>query len=126
KLIFGLSSAHAAATLAVILVGYNLGIIDDAILNGTIVLILITCLIASFVTEEAGKQVAIEVDADESVMIVDGPQRILVPISNPDTMERLIDFAITLKEPKNYFPIIGLTVVADDDKAQGKLIQARK
>src|SRR5690606_33927080 len=54
------------------------------------------------------------------------PQRILVPISNPVTMERLIDFAITIKEPKNYFPIVGLTVVADDDKAQSKLIQARK
>lgn len=126
KLIFGLSSAHAAATLAVILVGYNLGIIDDNILNGTIVLILITCVVASFVTEEAGKQVVLHLDADESATISDRPQRILVPISNPDTMERLIDFAITLKEPKNPFPIVGLTVVADDDKAQGKLIQARK
>lgn len=126
KLIFGLSSAHAAATLAVILVGYNLGIIDDNILNGTIVLILITCVVASFVAEEAGKQVVIELDADESNTIVDNPQRILVPISNPVTMERLIDFAITLKEPKNSFPIVGLTVVADDDKAQSKLIQARK
>ena len=126
KLIFGLSSAHAAATLAVILVGYNLGIIDDNILNGTIVLILVTCLVASFVTEEAGKQVVIQFDTDESTNIIDNPQRILVPISNPVTMERLIDFAITIKEPKNYFPIVGLTVVADDDKAQSKLIQARK
>lgn len=126
QLIFGLSSAHAAATLAVILVGYNLGIIDDNILNGTIVLILITCLIASFVTEEAGKKVVIQLDADEATTIRDNPQRILVPISNPDTMERLIDFAITIKEPKNFFPITGLTVVADDDKAQSKLIQARK
>lgn len=126
KLIFGLSSAHAAATLAVILVGYNIGIIDDNILNGTIVLILITCLVASFVTEEAGKQIVIQLDTEETTEMSDYPQRILVPISNPVTMERLIDFAITIKEPKNYFPIVGLTVVPDDDKAQSKLIQARK
>lgn len=126
KLIFGLSSAHAAATLAVILVGYNLGIIDDNILNGTIVLILVTCLVASFVTEEAGKQVALEADSEDTAEVRDNPQRILVPISNPATMERLIDFAITLKEPKNAFPIVALTVVNDDDKARAKLLQARK
>src|SRR5690606_25312161 len=59
SLIFGLSSAHAAATLAVILVGYNLGIINDHVLNGTIVLILITCVVASFVTEKAGKELVL-------------------------------------------------------------------
>ncbi len=50
RLIFGLSSSHAAATLAIILAGYNAGILDKNVLNGTIILILITCLIASFVT----------------------------------------------------------------------------
>lgn len=126
KLIFGLSSAHAAATLAVILVGYNIGIIDDNILNGTIVLILVTCLLASFVTEEAGKHVALEADSEEPAELRDHLQRILVPISNPVTMERLIDFAITLKEPKNVFPIVALTIVTDDEKARAKLVQARK
>lgn len=53
KLIFGLSSSHAAATMAIILTGYKAGIIDDHILNGTIILILITCMVASFVTEKA-------------------------------------------------------------------------
>ncbi|MEO8472611.1 MAG: cation:proton antiporter [Chryseolinea sp.] len=126
NLIFGLSSAHAAATLAVILVGYNLGIIDDAILNGTIVLILITCLIASFVTEEAGKKVVLQSESEGTPTLNTKVQRILVPVSNPDTMEKLIDFAITIKEPKNVTPIVGLTVVEDDDLAQGKLLQARK
>src|SRR5690554_5197910 len=56
QLIFGLSSAHAAATLAVILVGYKAGILDENILNGTIILILITCIVASFATEKAAKK----------------------------------------------------------------------
>src|SRR5690606_17117361 len=64
-IIFGLSSAHAAATLAVILVGFNLEIIDENILNGTILLILITCLVASFVTEEAGKKLVLELEEVE-------------------------------------------------------------
>ena len=58
NLIFGLSSSHAAATLAIILIGYKSKIIDDNILNGTIILILITCITASFITELAGKKLS--------------------------------------------------------------------
>ncbi|QJD94513.1 cation:proton antiporter [Mucilaginibacter robiniae] len=53
QLIFGLSSSHAAATMAIILVGFQAGIIDENILNGTIILIMITCVAASLATEKA-------------------------------------------------------------------------
>ena len=125
RLMFGLSSAHAAATLAVILVGYNLGIINDHVLNGTIVLILITCVIASFVTEKAGKQVVLHMD-NEPQQVVVNTQRVLVPIANPETMEKLIDFSMVIKNPKDYSPILGLTVVKDDDQAQARLLQSKK
>lgn len=125
NLIFGLSSAHAAATLAVILVGYNLGLINDHVLNGTIVLILITCVIASFVTERAGKEVVLHMD-NEPQQAVLNVQRVLVPIANPQTMEKLIDFSMVIKNPKDYTPIVGLTVVKDDDQAQSRLLQSKK
>lgn len=125
NLIFGLSSAHAAATLAVILVGYNLGIINDEVLNGTIVLILITCVVASFITERAGKEVVLHMD-NEPVQVSTHSQRVLVPIANPQTMEKLIDFSIVIKKPKDFSPILGLTVVKDDDQAQARLLQSKK
>jgi Kef-type K+ transport system membrane component KefB len=59
KLMFGLSSSHAAATLAIILIGYKRKIIDDNILNGTVVLILVTCIVASIATEHASKKLAL-------------------------------------------------------------------
>ena len=58
-IIVGLSSAHAAATIAIILIGFNMGILDEYILNGTIILILVTCLFASFVTEKTAKKIII-------------------------------------------------------------------
>ena len=125
NLIFGLSSAHAAATLAVILVGYNLGIINDEVLNGTIVLILITCVVASFITEKAGKEVVLHMDS-EPMQVTINNQRVLVPIANPQTMEKLIDFAMVIKNPKDYSPILGLTVVKDDDQAHTNLLQSKK
>lgn len=123
-LIFGLSSAHAAATLAVILVGYNIGLIDDNILNGTVILILFTCVVASFVTERAGRKMLLQLDAEPEHIVA--TQRILVPISNPETMERLIDLSSVMKNEKDDAPIVALTVVRDDDQAQSKLLQARK
>lgn len=125
NLMFGLSSAHAAATLAVILVGYNLGIINDHVLNGTIVLILVTCVIASFVTEKAGKEIVLHMDNEPQQDVLNA-QRVLVPIANPQTMEKLIDFSMVIKNPKDHSPILGLTIVKDDDQAQKRLLESRK
>ena len=127
RLIFGMSSSHAAATLAVILVGFKMGIVDENVLNGTIVLILVTCLVASFVTENAAKKILIQEETfvEEPFMPIT-EQKILVPISNPGTMERLIDLAIAIKLPKNKFPIVSLSVVDDDHTAKAKLIEAKR
>ena len=126
NLIFGLSSSHAAATIAVIMVGFRLGIVDENILNGTIVLILVTCLVASFVTEHSAKRVLImdKLITPELPTIRD--QKILVPIYNPNNMERLLDLAMAIKNPKNRFPIVSLSVVADDEAAQQKLLEAKQ
>lgn len=127
RLIFGMSSSHAAATLAVIMVGFKMGIIDENVLNGTIVLILVTCLVASFVTENAAKKIMIEGDKyNEQLEPSLLEQKILVPISNPNTMEHLIDLAIAIKLPKNRFPIVSLSVVEDDHTAKSKLIEAKR
>ena len=51
KVIFGLSVAQAAATLAATLVGYDLGIFGDDVLNGVILMIFVTCVMAPWVVE---------------------------------------------------------------------------
>jgi len=126
NLIFGLSSSHAAATIAVILVGFRLGIVDENVLNGTIVLILVTCLVASFVTEHSAKKILIEENYDSTSFPEIRDQKILVPIYNPHNMERLLDLAMAIKNPKNRFPIVSLSVVADDQAARQKLIEAKR
>ena len=125
NLIFGLSSSHAAATIAVIMVGFRIGIVDENILNGTIVLILVTCLVASFVTEHSAKQVLIKEKSDIPLLPSIRDQKILVPIYNPLNMERLLDLAMGIKNPKNRFPIVSLSVVEDDLEARQKLIEAK-
>ncbi len=109
NVLFGLSSSHAAATIALIVVGYNLGILNIDILNGTVLVIFVSCLISSFVTESAGKKLArIEKNkpSDEDI----NQQRILVPVSNPETMQSLITFALMIKDRHSKEPLFPLNV----------------
>src|SRR5690606_19419839 len=96
QLIFGLSGAHAAATLAVILVGYRAGILDENILNGTIILILVTCIVASFATERAAKKIIVESDDADEIIKINGAassEHILLPIASVQNIEKLLELA---------------------------------
>lgn len=128
QVIFGLSGAHAAATLAVIMVGYNYGIIDENVLNGTIILILITCVVASIVTENASKKVILAGDQDEIRTEKDlaREEQLVVPIANLNNMESLLDFATMIKSPKSSLPLTVLTVVPNNEMAEQNLKRARK
>ncbi|MDO6390738.1 cation:proton antiporter [Pontibacter sp. BT731] len=125
NLIFGLSSAHAAATLAVILVGFNLGIINEEALNGTIVLILVSCLVSSFVTEKVAKKQAI-IESRRKPDLSEKPDRILVPIANPKNIENLIDLAVMLRNPDYQEPIYPLAVVLDNEQAEEEIFKKNK
>jgi Kef-type K+ transport system membrane component KefB len=82
NVIFGLSNARAAATLTAVLVGFELKVLDESVLNGAVITILVTCIISSLVTEQAGRRLAIT-ESTKKVDLGGGPSRILVPISNP-------------------------------------------
>ncbi len=118
KLIFGLSSSHAAATLAVILIGYKTGIIDENILNGTIILILITCIVASFSTEKAALQITMD---EETVSTVNtgkvGSEKVLFPVAAFKNMESYIGLASLLTDHSPGPNITLLSVVENNPDA---------
>jgi Kef-type K+ transport system membrane component KefB len=127
-LVFGLSSSHAAATMAVILVGFKARIIDENILNGTIILILVTCLVASFATEKAARKIVIAEEKMDSGIIAEPEQResILISVSNFMNLERLMEFAQFIRDKKNDNPVRVLSVVDEEGDAESKLIRVRK
>ena len=63
ELMFGLTHATAAGTLAIVTIGYKVGLFDVTILNGTVVMILVLCTLSSFVTEHAAKELALREEA---------------------------------------------------------------
>jgi Kef-type K+ transport system membrane component KefB len=129
QLIFGLSSAHAAATLAVILVGYKAEILDENILNGTIILILITCIVASFATEKAAKKIAIceeEISHEDAHKDQILDEHILIPLAKTSATSSLLDFALLIKDKKSSNPITLLTIVPNNDQAEKNILRYRK
>jgi Kef-type K+ transport system membrane component KefB len=128
QLIFGLSSAHAAATLAVILVGYKAEILDKNILNGTIILILITCIVASFATEKAAKKIVIESEDDSKGLVSSNggfSEHILLPIANVSSIGKLLEVAIFIKDKKSANPVSILSVVSNNKEAEINILKAR-
>lgn len=130
NLIFGLSNAQAAATLAAVMIGYNLGLLNLNVLNGTIVMILVTCTISSIVTEKAARAIALADVADKESddrPEVTGQERILVPISNPQTMPQLIELSNLIKDKNNKKAIYALSINSingEDDERKGKLMES--
>lgn len=128
QLIFGLSSSHAAATLAIILVGYNAGILDENILNGTIILILITCVVASFATEKAAKKIIITGESDGDVLQTPNTisnEHILLPIANVESIDKNLELALLIKDKKSPNPVSILSVVPNDQEAEINIIKSK-
>ncbi len=128
QLIFGLSNAQAAATLAAVLIGFKAGILDENILNGTIIMILITCIIASFATEKAAKKIVIEMEDDHSDLKKSSEftnEHILIPIANLESIEKLLEFSIFIRDKKSANPVSILSVVSNNDEAEVNILRAR-
>ncbi|SEA63591.1 Kef-type K+ transport system, membrane component KefB [Arachidicoccus rhizosphaerae] len=127
-IIFGLSGSHAAATLAVILVGYEAKILDENILNGTIILILITCIVSSLVTERSAKAILIEnetkgIEAEQKE--TGNKENIIVTASKAIKFEKLLELAVLIKNKKSQAPITILSVVPNNQEAEENILKSR-
>ena len=113
-LLFGLSVSHAVIVIATALIGYNLGIISISFLNASVILILFSCLVSSYLVEHHGKNIVI---TEKSFIIhsEDMYERVLVPYANPEMIERLLDIAVAIIYPNHQSVIHPLTIVMEND-----------
>jgi Kef-type K+ transport system membrane component KefB len=136
RLIFGLSNAQAAATLAAVLVGYNviigetesgepIRLLNDAVLNGTIVMILVTCTIATLVAQKGAINISLRETAED---IEDDThnEKILMPLSNPENVEELVQLSTTIKSKDNKTGLYALSIINNIEENAAALKQANK
>jgi Kef-type K+ transport system membrane component KefB len=122
RLIFGLSNAQAAATLAAVTVGYNvilgesangepIRLLNESILNGTIIMILVTCTIATFIAQKGAQNISLAesstLESSESQI----EEKILIPVNNPETVEELVDLSSLIKSKDNRSGFYALNII---------------
>lgn len=100
---FGLSVAQAASTLAAITVAYQIELVDQLTVNGTIAMILVTCIVSPWVTAHWGTKTKTtpvqqpQPEKDRALKDDTPPRyRILVPVANPNTEDNLLQLALIL------------------------------
>lgn len=136
SVIFGLSNAQAAATLAAVMVGYNvilgtdangapIRLLNESVLNGTILMILVTCAIASFSAQKGAHNIAMKESGEETEDKDTKDEHILIPVSNEETVEELINLSLAIKSKTNTSGLYALKVI-DNQNSDDKTLKSSK
>ena len=119
NMMFGLTSAHAAGAIAIIMVGMRLSTPDGSVLvtgemlNGVVLMILLTCIISTVVTEQAAQQITLR-DKEIPQEDTQDDEKMLIPMKYPEYAVRLVNLAIMMRNPRLGRGLVGLSVVYDD------------
>ncbi|XVH32617.1 cation:proton antiporter [Haloferacaceae archaeon DSL9] len=112
---FGLSVGQAAAALAVTLVGFEIGLFDQAIVNAVVLMILAISIASPAIVDRSGRDIA-AAKAERGYEPTATPERILIPLSVDDEYrEGLLDLALLVRDRRADEPIYTITVVQPAD-----------
>lgn len=132
-MMFGMTSAHAAGAIAMVMVGMNLlgedgaPLVSAQMLNAVIVMILFTCIISSVITEQSAQRIILRdkelpVEAHRKA----NDQRILVPVKYPEYAEQLMNMAILMLNRKQTRGLVALNVVYDGEHMHRNMEQGNQ
>ncbi len=123
--IFGLTTPQSAATLAVTLLGFDLGFFDQTAVNAVVIMILLTCLVGPWMVEKFGRDVVLQ-EEKKPYEPSQTPQRIIIPLANPETSDALMDIAFMIRDEKSEEPIFPLTVARDGKDVDAQVARGEK
>ena len=133
NMMFGLTSAHAAGAIAMLMVGMKMEVepgvplVTDDMLNGVVIMILFTCIISTIVTERAAQQITLrDKEMPEDSTANESEEKVLIPMRYPEYAQRLVNLAMMMRSPKNTTQMVGLNVVYDDDDMPRKQEQGQR
>jgi len=124
-MMFGLTSAHAAGGIAMVMVGMRLEVtpgtylINDEILNGVVIMILVTCVISSLMTAHAAQQIVLKGNSQQlsASSQKNDDEKILLCVKYPEIAPQLLELAIMVRNQKLNRGLVALNVVYDDSNA---------
>ena len=121
----GLTFPQAAATLAVTLIGFDVGLFSQTVVNAVVLVIVLTCLIGPSLVQAFGRKVALA-EAERPYEPASAPERILVPLANPETAEDLMELALLLRSPESEEPVYPIAVARGGPDEAGNVAAAER
>ena len=121
-MMFGLTSAHAAGAIAMVMVGRRLMVdgqplASDDMLNGVVLMILVTCIISSLMTDYASKQIVFSEKAHLDLSEPDtNDERIMLCVKYPEIAPQLLELSMMVRNPKLKRELVALNVVYDGEE----------
>lgn len=113
-LMFGMTNAHAAGALAIVIIGTSIGLMDTTLLNATVMLILFSCIASSLATNQGAHQLALEdTHTEHNRGTYHG--KCLVTYDHPETVDYLTQFGILIRNPFIHDSLMGLSVTFDEE-----------
>ncbi len=119
-MMFGLTSAHAAGAIAMVMVGRRLEVapgqylFGDEVLNGIVIMILFTCVISTVITERAAQRLRLQEKEDQNMIKNLDDEKILIPVKYPEYSDNLVTMATLMRNPRLKRELVALNVVYDD------------
>ena len=133
---FGLTAAHTAVALAVVTMGFEMGMFDVTIMNSTILVILVTCAVAPIFTSASAPALKIEMmesedGAGDNLIRRTRHNSTLIPVATPQMAQSLIDLAVLMRNDRGTHKFYALHVRNDNSNtakaiSRESLDEARK
>ena len=127
-MMFGLTCAHAAGAIAMVMVGMRLEVspgvflVNNEMLNGVVIMILITCIISTMITQKAAQDIILStqsrtISGTSADIHKANDEKILLCVKYPEIAPQLLELAIMMRNQKLNRGLIALNVVYDDNNA---------
>ena len=119
-MMFGLTSAHAAGAIAMVMVGRQLEtapgsyLFGDEVLNGIVIMILFTCVISTVITERAAQRLRLQEKEEPQLKKDVDDEKILIPVKYREYADNLVTMATMMRNPRSRRELVALNVVYDD------------
>lgn len=102
-------------------------LLNENVLNGTILMILITCTVASFVAQKGAYNLALQEESEDSDEDPeDSVEKILIPLKSVNSTDELVNLGVTIKSKKNKTGLYALNVINNKDASNGTENKAKK
>ena len=123
NVMFGLTAAHTAVALAVVSLGYRMGILSEVMLNATIVVILVTCAAAPIITAAGAARLKISMLDKDDMIRHTRTNNSLIAVDNPLTAASLVDLGLLMRNDRGRHSFYAIHV-RNENSTRAKAVSA--